>query len=387
MGQGYRQFSVEERCEIARLRGEGASIRQIAAALDRSPSSVARELKRNSGTQVGYKPAYAQEQASARRWSGSRLDRDAALRELVLGRLAQGWSPEQIAGRCKLEGKAKIGTETIYRFIYAQIARHNDYRWRQYLPRAKAKRGRRLGKGGSPALHMAERVPLAERPAEVDERASPGHWEADLMAFSRYNQNLLMLHERMSRVLIGARLTSKHAAPVSAAIRAALEPLPQSLRQTVTFDNGTEFARHYALRAIGIRTFFCDPHAPWQKGGIENAIGRMRRGLPRKTDLATLDDDRFLSLIALYNATPRKCLDWKTPAEAFSTQLLHFERESTGPTARCWQRARSMPVRYRWFGTRNRVEKPTLWAPAFAGMTAAGSGSLQWTTHTAGGWG
>ena len=90
----------------------------------------------------------------------------------------------------------------------------------------------------------------------------------------------------------------------------SLALLPQPLRQTVTFDNGTEFARHYELHALGIQTFFCDPHAPWQKGGIENAIGRMRRFLPRKTDLATLEAPRFLALVAAYNATPRKCLDF-----------------------------------------------------------------------------
>jgi IS30 family transposase len=302
--------------------------------LDRAPSSVARELKRNSGAQVGYKPAYAQQQARARRWSGSKLDRDAALRERVLAHLSCGWSPEQIAGHARLNGAPAIGVETIYRFIYAQIDRHNDYSWRHYLPRAKFKRGWRGRKGGSPALHMAGRVPLSERPAQVLDRLSPGHWEADLMAFSRYGQNLLMLHERMSRVLIGAKLPSKRAGPVSMALIGALQPLPPGLRQTVTFDNGTEFAQHFALNAIGTSTYFCDPHAPWQKGGIENAIGRMRRLLPRKTDLASLDDDRFLSLLARYNATPRKCLDWKTPAEAFSRQLLHFERESTFPPSR-----------------------------------------------------
>jgi IS30 family transposase len=324
MGQRYRQFSVEERCEIARLQAEGRSIRQIAAGLDRAPSSVARELKRNSGAAVGYKPVYAQEQARARRWSGSRLDRDAALREQVLGQLRAGWSPEQIAGRC-----GSVGTETIYRFIYAQISRHNDFSWRHYLPRAKFKRGRRANKGGSPALHMAQRVPLTQRPAEVAQRLVPGHWEADLMAFAHYGQNLLMLHERMSRALIGSTLPSKHAQPVATAIGAALGTLPQPLRRTVTFDNGTEFARHYELNAIGIKTFFCDPHAPWQKGGIENAIGRMRRFLPRKTDLASLDQASLLNLIAIYNNTPRKCLDWMTPAEAFSNHLLHFKREST----------------------------------------------------------
>jgi transposase, IS30 family len=333
MGRGYRQFSLEERIELARLRGEVGSIRQIAAALDRAPSSVARELKRNSGAQVGYKPVYAHEQTRARRWSGSRLERDTALRERVLGQLAAGWSPEQVSGRNRLQGYP-IGVETIYRFIYAQIARHNDYGWRRYLPRARFKRGRRPRKGGSPALHMSGRVPLDQRPPQVLERTEPGHWEADLMAFSRYGQNILMLHERMSRVLVGARLASKQAAPVAQALATALSDLPQPLRQTVTFDNGTEFAQHYLLNRLGIATFFCDPHAPWQKGGIENAIGRMRRPLPRKTDLASLDQLTFLAAIAAYNNTPRKCLDWKTPAEAFSAHLLHFERESTFPPSR-----------------------------------------------------
>ena len=320
--------------EIARLSAEGRSIRQIAAALDRAPSSVARELKRNSGRTVGYKPVYAQEQTRARRWNGSRLDRDADLRQWVLGRLSAGWSPEQIAGRSSLEAKTSIGTETIYRFIYAQIDRHNDFSWRHYLPRAKAKRGWRGSRGGSPALHMAHRVPISQRPDDVSGRLTPGHWEADLMAFSKYGHNILMLHERSSRVLLGQTLPSKQAQPVAKAIRGALDQLPLPLRRTVTFDNGTEFARHYELNPIGTATFFCDPHAPWQKGGIENAIGRMRRVLPRKTDLAKLDPASLAALIAAYNNTPRKCLDWTTPAEAFSAQLLHFERESTFPLSR-----------------------------------------------------
>ena len=329
MGRGYRQFSLEERIEIARLSGEGRSIRAIAAALDRAPSSVARELKRNSGSQVGYAPAYADQQARARHWIGSKLDRDVVLRERVLSLLAAGWSPEQVAGR-----SGAIGVETIYRFIHAQIVRHNDYSWRNYLPRRKARRGRRSTKARSPASFIAHRVPLAQRPDQASDRHIPGHWEADLMAFSKYGQNILMLHERSSRALIGTRLASKQAGPIGQALSTMLAAMPPPLRQTVTFDNGTEFARHYELNALGIRTFFCDAHAPWQKGGIENAIGRMRRFLPRKTDLATLDDARFLALIAAYNATPRKCLDWMTPAEAFSHHLLHFERESTSPPSR-----------------------------------------------------
>src|SRR5690606_28257541 len=127
------------------------------------------------------------------RWSGSRLDRDAALRSQVLARLAAGWSPEQIAGRGRRDG-TPIGAETIYRFIYAQIDRHNDFSWRHYLPRGKYRRGRRPGRGGSPALHIAGRIGLDRRPAAIATRTSPGHWEADLMAFSHYRQNILMLH-------------------------------------------------------------------------------------------------------------------------------------------------------------------------------------------------
>ena len=113
-----------------------------------------------------------------------------------------------------------------------------------------------------------------------------------------------------------------------------LAPLPPPWRQTVTFDNGTEFARHHQLHARGIQTFFCDPHAPWQKGGIENAIGRLRRTLPRKTDLASLPAARFTQLVQAYNNTPRKCLGYQTPAEVFWDHLLHLECESTFPLPR-----------------------------------------------------
>lgn len=335
MGTKYDQFTLEERCEIAQLQAEGASIRQIAAALDRSPSSVSREVRRNRGPQVGYKPAKAEERAKARRWKGSKLDRDAGLREQVLNLLAQHWSPEQVCGfLARQKGKTVLSPETIYRFIAAQIARHKDYSWRHLLPRAKAKRGWRGRKGGSSALHIAQRIPIAERPAEIENRSVPGHWEADLMLFARYGQAILTLHERTSRLLLAVKPQSKAAQPIAATIAKLLEPLPVELRQSITFDNGTEFARHYELHRFDIATFFCDPYAPWQKGGIENAIGRMRRTIPTKTDLAQLSQHRLASLICAYNNTPRKCLDWNSPAEVFLSQLLHFKRESTCPLSR-----------------------------------------------------
>lgn len=335
MGKSYDQLSLEERITLAQLRAEGLSIRQIAADMDRSPSTIARELKRNVGRQIGYKPAYAQDRTKARRWKGSRLERDPALADEVLGCLKKGWSPEQTcAWLARVHAHKVISPESIYRFIYAQIARTKNYAWRHYLPRAKSKRGRRGRRGGSSALHIQARVPIAERPAQVEDRSLPGHWEADLMLFAKYGQAILALHERSSRVIIALRPSSKASALIARAIANVLAPLPQPLRQTITFDNGTEFARHYELHHLDIKTFFCDPYAPWQKGGIENAIGRMRRSIPRKTDLATMTTQRLSNLVAAYNNTPRKCLDWQTPAELFLNQLLHFERESTFPLSR-----------------------------------------------------
>jgi transposase, IS30 family len=333
MGAVYEQLSLDERCAIARRREAGESIRKIAAALDRSPSSISRELKRNAGKgpRAGpYRPAHADDLAWARRWSGGKLERDEALQQLVLERLALGWSPEQVSGRLALEaGRRVVSYETIYRFIYAQIRRTNDHAWRRYLPRAKFRRGWRRRRGASPVLHIKQRTPLEQRPASAADRREPGHWESDLMAFSAYGHTLLAAQERTSRLLALKRQPTKHADPVARDLHRWLRDLPQGLRRSITFDNGTEFASHYKLRdQLGLDTFFCDPHAPWQKGGVENAIGRMRRVLPRKTNLEKLTSAQLRNLVRRYNETPRRCLGFKTPSEVFS-QLLHFECEST----------------------------------------------------------
>jgi transposase, IS30 family len=307
MGDRYEQLSLEERCAIARLREAGQSLRQIAAALDRPASTISRELKRNSGRHVGYRPAYAQEQTRARRWSGSRLERDDGLRNQVLSRLAAGWSPEQVAGRLARDaGRKRISYESIYRFVYAQMKRTQDFSWRLYLPRAKFKRGWRGRKGGSPASFMKERRPIAERPHEAEDRRTPGHWEADFMLFRIYGQSLLVAHERTSRVTLIARTPSRQAKVTADNLAGLLEPLPTSLRSTITFDNGTEFALHYQLHhQLGVSTFFCDTRSPWQKGGVENAIGRLRRYLPRKADLNHIARDQLNAIAKAYNHTPR----------------------------------------------------------------------------------
>jgi len=332
MGTNYDQLSLEERCQVASLRAAGCSIRQIAADLDRSASTIARELKRNAGNIVGYKPSHAQERTKARRWKGSRLERDAQLREEVLSALRYGWSPEQACAWLERKyGRHVISPESIYRFVHAQIARHNDFSWRRFLPRGKAQRGWRGRKGGSSALHIKNRVSIAERPSTAADRRTPGHWEGDLIGFSNHAHNILALQERSSRVLIAVRAPTKEATKIANTIARLLRSLPKPLRQTITFDNGTEFAQHHMLHAIDLETFFCDPYSPWQKGGVENAIGRVRRYIPRKTDLDLLSDKKLADIVRDYNNTPRKCLDWFTPAELFWAQVLHFKRESTAP--------------------------------------------------------
>jgi IS30 family transposase len=335
MERRYRQISLEERCTIARLRENGQSLAKIATALDRSASSISREMKRNRGVRVGYKPAYADDRAKARRWSGMRLERDAALRKTVLARMAQGWSPEQVCGWLAKEYRHHvISHESIYRFIYAQIRRTKDYDWRHYLPRAKSKRGYRRKAGGS-ARSIPHRISIADRPKTVDDRSIPGHWESDLMAFAQYGQVILAAYERTTRFIFICKQGGKHAEPTVTQLIKWLAPLPSQMRQSVTFDNGTEFAQHYRLKqSINVKTYFCDTHSPWQKGGVENTIGRLRRFLPRKTNLCDISQDQIQNFAHVYNNTPRKCLDFYTPNEAFHSKLLHFKCESIFPPSR-----------------------------------------------------
>lgn len=326
MGQKYSQLSLEERCSIAQWLSAGLSKRKIAAALDREASTIWREVNRNSGKKVGYKPSYAHEQAEARRWRGSRLARQPQLQKHVLDRLAMGWSPAQVAGRLAHEkSSTRISHESIYRFIYAEKRRTDDGSWRHYLRQAKSRRGRRSRPSASPVHTIENRVPLAERPAAAEGRKYPGHWEADLMLFRTYGHNILTVHERKSRFTVLLRQANKASETTLGSLRRFFARIPEPLQRSITFDNGTEFALHHKL---GIATYFCEPHSPWQKGGIENAIGRLRSMLPTKTRINELADKDIRMCAAIYNHTPRKCLDFQTPAEVFYKQLLHFERDS-----------------------------------------------------------
>ena len=149
------------------------------------------------------------------------------------------------------------------------------------------------------------------------------------MLFGNKGHALLTLQERHSRLLLTHPLTTKAASGVADAIYQLLAPFPQQWRQSVTFDNGTEFAHHYQLHRLGTQTFFCDPRSPWQKGGVENVNGRLRRFLPRKTDLSLLPEDHINRITQAYNHTPRKCLGYLTPAEILAKPVLHLKCEST----------------------------------------------------------
>ena len=318
MGTHYDQLSLDERSEIYHLLKAGKSYREIGRTLKRSASTISREVRRNRGRKVGYRVSWAETQRRARRCRRLyKLECSSALRDLVFDHLAMGWSPEQIAGRLERDhGRPVISHESIYRYIYWRVQQKDNLH--RHLPRAKYRRGWRGRKGGSSARYIKHRVPVSERPRAANTRAEPGHWEADLMLFSIYGQAVLVTQERASRLLLASRQPSKAAKPVAEALTAMLGPLPKRLRRSMTFDNGSEFAEHTTLaKTLKLDTYFCDTHAPWQKGGVENAIGRLRRDLPRKTALNTVQQEDLDDIIIIYNTTPRKCLGYQTPLEAF----------------------------------------------------------------------
>jgi transposase, IS30 family len=319
MGKHYDQLSSDERYEIYRLHQSNMSLRQIGRMMGRSESTISRELERNALPRGEYKPASADRMAMSRRRRLSRIERLRQLRTYVDERLAMGWSPEQIVGRLKLEGSEHaVGIETIYRYIYRPRVRPEKlYR---FLPRAKASRGRRYFKRRRDPL--PGRRSIHERPETVALRGEFGHWEGDLMQFRTQRGNLLTVCERKTRFTLSAPLKTKTAAETGEALIDVLLHLPRAARKTMTFDNGGEFHDHRKLEAVlELKTFFCDPHSPWQRGTIENTNGILRRDMPRKTDITNYSARDISEITWAVNSTPRKCLGYKTPAEAFLENL------------------------------------------------------------------
>lgn len=325
MGTSYGQLGLNERIEIYRLHADAHSLRFIAKTLGRDVSTISRELKRNSKNshrwRGGYDPVRAQELTQRRHARGRtyKLERQPELRKQVFGHLAMGWSPEQIAGRLTLaQGKSVISHESIYRYIYWRVWSFNE-NLHLLLPRHKRRRGRQRRKdGGRWAERIHRRVSIAKRPKSVNARQCIGHWEADTMAFSKQQQAVLVLIERRSRFTILQPQKDKSSVSTVSIMGDVLKAFAPSKRRSVTMDNGPEFTKHYLLAdQPGLKTWFCDPQSPWQKGGVENTIGRLRRVLPRKTDPALLSFDDFVRLSEQHNTTPRKCLGYLTPKEVF----------------------------------------------------------------------
>ena len=319
MGKTYDQLDMDERYEIYRLHEAGKSRREIGRLMDRDGSTISRELRRNQLPRGEYKPASADRIALSKRRRLSKIERLSPLRTYIGDRLAMGWSPEQIAGRLRLEeSEHRVSVESIYRFIYRpRVKPEKLYR---FLPRAKATRGRRYFKRRRQPI--PGRRSIHERPQAVENRQEFGHWEGDLMQFRTQRGNLLTLCERKTRFSIAAPLKTKTASETDATLQAILAAFPLEARRTISYDNGPEFALHRNLEAaLGTEAFFCDPHSPWQRGTIENTNGIFRRDMPRKTDITNYSAQDIADLAWAINSTPRKCLGFKTPAEAFLKNL------------------------------------------------------------------
>ncbi len=318
--KGYSHLQDEERDQLAVLKAAGSSIGAIARALGRCKSTISRELSRNALPSGRYAPLHAGGAYQLRRRREAVIERDLSTATFVRLRLAEGWSPEQIAGwlRAGHEPRLKpVACETVYAFIY-RAAQKGERLWR-YLTRRHARRKPRRARTSRDTIK--ERVSIHERPKSVDDRAEAGHWEADLIICKRMRP-VLVLHERKSRVTLAARLTSKNAAETICVMLAVFGRVAPSLRKSVTFDNDTAFAKHGLLRSMrNMTTWFCDAYASWQKGGIENANGRLRRYLPRDTDLDRVSDEEIQDIVLNANLTPRKCLGYRTPFQAMLAEL------------------------------------------------------------------
>jgi transposase, IS30 family len=323
MNRPYRHFTLEERRTLFRLVNAKLPVEEIAGQLGRHRSTLYREIARNEFREVkeyrGYYPLTAHDSARQRRQRQRKLIRKARLREHVVEKLELSWSPEQIAGRLKLAGNdVRVSHETIYQFVYSPEGRALELH--RHLLRTRRLRRRRFGrKPRNLKIPLARTI--AQRPAEIGQRQAIGHWEADLLIFRQaYGKaNVTSLVERKSRLVRLVTNVDRRSCNVIGAIGEALRPLPSTARQTITFDRGSEFLGYQQLaKRHGIDAYFCDPHSPWQKGSIENTNGRLRRFLPGELDPSTLTPGQLREIETRMNTTPRKCLGFMTPHEAFA---------------------------------------------------------------------
>jgi transposase, IS30 family len=318
-----RRLSFVEREEISRGLRAGESLRRIAARLGRVPSTISREVARNDGRR-GYRAwrAAVATQGRAGRPRLGKLARDARLREAVERLLLERWSPEQISQRLVRDhpddGEMRVSHETIYRSLFIQgrgaLRRELTACLRSGRVQRR-RRGQRTGVG-----EISGMVLISERPAEVADRAVPGHWEGDLLIGRGGRSAIGTLVERQTRyVLLVALPAGRSAELVRDAVAERILTLPEQLRRSLTWDRGKEMAEHSRFTvSTGVQVYFCDPHSPWQRGTNENTNGLLRQYLPRGMDLATLTQAQLDDVARELNGRPRQTLDWLKPSEALA---------------------------------------------------------------------
>jgi IS30 family transposase len=325
---GGRYLSVGEREEIAVGLAAGESLRSVAGRLGRSPSTVSREVRRNSRGRRHYRALAAQGHAQHRaaRPKTARLAGNDELREWVQARLKENWSPEQISVMVRREfpgrPEMRVSHETIYQAIYVQgrgaLRRELAacLRTGRALRKPRRKDGERRGK--IPGMVM-----ISERPAEAEDRAVPGHWEGDLIIGAGHQSAIGTLVERSTRFVMLLHLPDGHGpGQVAAAMTEVMGGLPAAIRRSLTWDQGTEMSSHAQIAlATDLDIYFCDPHSPWQRGSNENTNGLLRQYFPKGTDLAVHRREHLAEVADQLNSRPRKTLGWKTPARALDEFL------------------------------------------------------------------
>jgi len=316
----YKRVTAEERALIYRWLKQGEAQNEIARRLGRNQGSISRENARNTGLK-GYRPKQAHEKAQdqAKR-DGPRRFTD-EVRADAEARLKEGWTPAIIGGRARLEGRPWVCAETIYTHIYAD-AKAGGTLWKN-LPRAKRKRRRRCPRqDGRGRGQIPNQRRIDTRPAEIETRQTIGHWEGDLINGANGTGNLATLVERRSRFTLVGRTDSKEAEEVTLKICALFKTLPQRARQSVTLDNGKEFARHEKIAADTVMdVFFAHPYHSWERGTNENTNGLIRRLYPKKSSFAGIGRTEIRRIDAFLNDRPRKCLGWSTPREMLTAFL------------------------------------------------------------------
>lgn len=327
----YTRLSSAEREEISRSVAAGASGRAIARQLDRSPSTISRELRRTGHRRLRYRRRHYRAlpaQRLAIRWGRyrrrpRRLLANARLRAYVLAGLARRWSPEQIATRLRAEYPddvtMRISHEAIYTYLYVLPRGQLRRELLAYLRhRHKRRRAHRASRAYDRRGQLPDMISIEERPAAVADRTIPGHWEGDLLMGRRAASALGTLVERTTRTTILVPLKAKDATSVRRAFARELRTLPQQMRRSLTYDRGKEMAEHQLLtETTGIKVYFAHPQSPWERGTNENTNGLLRQFFPKRTDFSTVSRREIKHVQDLMNGRPRKVLNWRTPSEAF----------------------------------------------------------------------